>query len=236
MQPVPVMETAIDSASASRVFIAKVYMWMAFGLFITSAVSIAPILVLGERTYIELLVENIFIFYGLLIFEVLIVFGLTAMINKIPAIVGILAFLFYSFLNGVTLSPIFIVYTGASIFSTFAVCAIMFGGTSILGFITKIDLSRFGGYLTMALFGLIGAMVVNLFLQSSGMSWIISFIGVILFVGLTAYDTQKIKNMSGYVESSSEEGQKASIMGALTLYLDFINLFLFLLRLLGRRR
>ena len=88
----------------------------------------------------------------------------------------------------------------------------------------------------MALFGLIGAMVVNLFLQSDRMTWIISFIGVILFIGLTAYDTQKIKNMSGYVDSSTEEGQKASIMGALTLYLDFINLFLFLLRLLGRRR
>jgi len=236
MQPIPVLEGTVDSASSSRVFIAKVYMWMAMGLFITAAVSIAPILVLGESVYMELLVENIFIFYGLLLFEVLIVFGLTAMINKIPAIVGILVFMFYSFLNGITLSPIFIIYTGASIFSTFAVCAIMFGGTSILGFITKIDLSRFGGYLTMALFGLIGAMVVNMFLNSSRMSWIISFIGVILFIGLTAYDTQKIKNMSGYVDSSTEEGQKASIMGALTLYLDFINLFLFLLRLLGRKR
>jgi len=236
MQPIPVLEGAVDSASSSRVFIAKVYMWMAIGLFITSVISVAPFLVLGESEYMMLLVENIFIFYGLLIFELLLVFGLTAMINKIPAIVGILVFMFYSFLNGITLSPIFILYTGASIFSTFAVCAIMFGGTSILGFITKIDLSRFGGFLTMALFGLIGAMVVNLFLQSDRMTWIISFIGVILFIGLTAYDTQKIKNMSGYVDSSTEEGQKASIMGALTLYLDFINLFLFLLRLLGRRR
>ena len=236
MQPIPVMEAAVDTAAGSRVFIAKVYMWMAIGLFITAAVSIAPFIILGEDTYTELLYENIFIFYGLLLFEVLLVFGLTAMIHKIPAFVGILAFMFYSFLNGITLSPIFIVYTGASIFSTFAVCAIMFGGTSILGFITKIDLTRFGGFLTMALFGLIGAMFVNMFLHSDKMSWIISFIGVILFVGLTAYDTQKIKNMSGYVDNSSEEGQKASIMGALTIYLDFINLFLFLLRLLGKRR
>jgi len=236
MQPIPVMETAFDTAAGSRVFIAKVYMWMAIGLFITAAVSIAPFIVLGEDTYTELLYENIYIFYGLLLFEVLLVFGLTAMIHKIPAIVGILVFMFYSLLNGITLSPIFIVYTGASIFSTFAVCAIMFGGTSILGFITKIDLTRFGGFLTMALFGLIGAMFVNMFLHSDRMSWIISFIGVILFVGLTAYDTQKIKNMSGYVDNSSEEGQKASIMGALALYLDFINLFLFLLRLLGKRR
>jgi FtsH-binding integral membrane protein len=103
----------------------------------------------------NLLIENIFIFYGLLIFELVLVFGLTAMIHKIPALLGALIFLFYSFLNGITISPIFIIYTGASIFSTFAVCAIMFGGTSILGFITKIDLTRFGGFLTMALIGLI---------------------------------------------------------------------------------
>ncbi|HEY3250500.1 MAG TPA: Bax inhibitor-1/YccA family protein [Ignavibacteria bacterium] len=236
MQPIPVVEGAIDSAVGSRTFIAKVYMWMALGLFITAAVSVAPILVMGESVYMELLIENIFVFYGLLIFELIIVFALTAMIHKIPALLGALIFLFYSFLNGITISPIFIIYTGASIFSTFAVCAIMFGGTSILGFITKIDLTKFGSFLIMALFGLIIAMVVNLFLHSDRMSWIISFIGVILFVGLTAYDTQKIKNLSGSIDSSSEEGQKASIMGALTLYLDFINLFLFLLRLLGRRR
>ena len=111
----------------------------------------------------------------------------------------------------------------------------MFGGTSILGFITKMDLTKFGAFLTMALIGLIAAMVVNLFLNSSMMSWIISLIGVILFVGLTAYDTQKIKKMAGGIDAASEDGKKASIMGALTLYLDFINLFLFLLRLLGRR-
>ena len=116
MQPIPVLEGAVDSASSSRVFIAKVYMWMAIGLFITSVISVAPFLVLGESEYMMLLVENIFIFYGLLIFELLLVFGLTAMINKIPAIVGILVFMFYSFLNGITLSPIFILYTGASIF------------------------------------------------------------------------------------------------------------------------
>lgn len=236
MQPIPVMEGTVDAVTESRSFLVKVYMWMSAGLFITAGVSIAPILALGESTYTELLLENIPIFYGLLIFEVLLVWGLSAIMHKIPSILGVLIFLFYSFLNGVTLSPIFIVYTGGSIFSTFAVCAIMFGGTSILGYITKMDLSRFGAFFMMALFGLLGAMVVNLFLQSDGMSWIISLIGVLLFVGLTAYDTQKLKNMSSGIDSASEEGRKASIMGALTLYLDFINLFLFLLRLLGRRR
>jgi len=236
MQPIPVIEGTVDSVVESRTFLIKVYMWMSFGLFITAGISIAPILVLGESTYLNLLVENIYIFYGLLVFELLLVWGLSAMIHKIPSILGILIFLFYSFLNGITLSPIFIIYTGGSIFSTFAVCAMMFGGTSIIGYITKMDLSKFGAYLMMALFGLIGAMLVNLFLNSDKMSWIISFIGVIIFVGLTAYDTQKLKNMSGSIDSVSEEGRKASIMGALTLYLDFINLFLFLLRLLGKRK
>jgi FtsH-binding integral membrane protein len=230
------MEGTVDAVTESRSFLVKVYMWMSAGLFITAATTIAPILVLGESTYTELLFENIFIFYGLLLFEVLLVWGLSAIMHKIPSILGVFIFLFYSFLNGVTLSPIFIVYTGGSIFSTFAVCAIMFGGTSVLGYITKMDLSRFGAYLTMALIGLIGAMVVNLFLQSDSMTWIISLVGVVLFVGLTAYDTQKLKNMSSGIDSASEEGRKASIMGALTLYLDFINLFIFLLRLLGKRR
>jgi FtsH-binding integral membrane protein len=236
MEPIPVMQDSYTGqVDTARTFILKVYMWMSLGLFITAAVSIAPILVLGETQYYNLIVENIFIFYGLLILEFLIVLGLTFLMNKIPAILGLLLFLFYSFLNGITLSPIFLVYTGASIFSTFLICAMMFGGTSILGFITKMDLTKMGGFLTMALFGLIGAMIVNIFLNSNTMSWIISLVGVIIFVGLTAYDTQKLKNMAGYIDSASEEGKKASIMGALTLYLDFINLFLFLLRLLGRR-
>jgi FtsH-binding integral membrane protein len=236
MEPIPVAQDSYTGAvEAARGFIAKVYLWMSLGLFVTASVSVAPLLILGEQAYYELIAENIMIIFGLMVVELIIVFGLTFLINKIPAVLGFLAFLAYSFLNGITLSPIFLIYTGASIFSTFLVCAIMFGGTSVLGYITKIDLTRFGGFLMMALFGLLGAMLVNLFLQSNTMSWIISFIGVILFVGLTAYDTQKIKNMAGSVDSSSEEGKKASIMGALALYLDFINLFLFLLRLLGRR-
>ena len=236
MQPIPVMEGTIDSVTESRTFLVKVYMWMSAGLFITAGVTIAPFFILSESKYLDLLLDNIIIFYVLLGFEFLLVWGLSAMIHKIPSVIGLLVFLFYSFLNGITLSPIFIIYTGGSIFSTFAVCAMMFGGTSIIGYITKMDLTKMGAYLMMALFGLVGAMIVNLFLRSDSMTWIISLVGVVIFVGLTAYDTQKLKNMSGSVDSASEEGKKASIMGALTLYLDFINLFLFLLRLLGRRR
>jgi FtsH-binding integral membrane protein len=208
---------------------------MSLGLFITAAVSVAPLLILGEIKFYNLIAENIMIIYFLMLLELGIVFGLSFFIGKMPAVVGFIAFLAYAFLNGITLSPIFLIYTGASIFSTFLICSMMFAGTSILGFITKMDLTKFGAYLMMALIGLIVASVVNIFLHSSTMSWIISVIGVIIFVGLTAYDTQKIKKMAGYVDSASEEGKKASIMGALTLYLDFINMFLFLLRLLGRR-
>ncbi len=236
MEPVPVMQDSYTSeVDSARSFILKVYLWMTAGLFITACVSVAPFILLSETQFYNLISEYIYVFYGLLIFEFLIVLGLSYAINKIPAILGMLVFLFYSMLNGVTLSPIFLIYTGGSIFSTFLICSMMFGGTSVLGFITKMDLTKFGGYLTMALIGLIAAMVVNLFLNSNFMTWIISFIGVVLFVGLTAYDTQKIKNMAGSIDSKSEDGKKASIMGALTLYLDFINLFLFLLRLLGRR-
>ena len=158
------------------------------------------------------------------------------LINKIPAIVATLVFLAYAALNGVTFSIIFLVYSLGSIAYTFFITAAMFGATSVFGFITKMDLSRIGGILMMALIGLIIASVVNIFVASEIFDWIISYVGVAIFVGLTAYDTQKIKNMSSGIDSSSEEGGKASIMGALALYLDFINLFLFLLRIMGRRR
>lgn len=236
MEPLPVMQDTYTAAEdTARIFIVKVYMWMSLGLFLTAGLAVAPILILGEEAYYELISQYIYVVYGLMALEFLIVLGLSFLINKIPAVIGFLLFLFYAALNGITLSPIFLIYTGGSIFSTFLVCGMMFGGTSVLGFITKMDLSKMGGYLTMALIGLIVAMVVNMFLHSSTITWIISLIGVVLFVGLTAYDTQKIKNMAGSVDSASEDGKKASIMGALALYLDFINMFLFLLRLLGKR-
>ena len=162
--------------------------------------------------------------------------GLTFAINKIPAGVAIGAFFLYAALTGVTFSVLFLIYTGASIASTFFICAGMFGAVSAFGYITKMDLSKFGTYFFMALIGIIIASVVNIFLNSSTLNWIISYVGVIIFVGLTAYDTQRIKKMSQVTDFDTEQGKKGAVMGALTLYLDFINMFLFLLRILGNRK
>jgi hypothetical protein len=234
MQPYPVTGSTIAESEVQASFILKVYNWMTMGLAITALVSLAIELVLPELRLIIL--SNMFIFWGLLLLELAIVWGLSAAINKIPAILGVLIFMAYAALNGLTLSIIFMVYTSSSIAYTFFITAGMFACTSIFGFITKMDLSRIGGLLMMALIGLIIASVVNIFVASGTLDWIISYAGVVIFVGLTAYDTQKIKNMSVGIDSSSEEGGKASIMGALVLYLDFINLFMFLLRILGKRR
>ena len=234
MQPYPVMEGTTTTSEVQASFVLKVYNWMTMGLALTALVALGIEMVLPGLRWVML--ENPIIFYGLLILELAIVWGLSAAINKLPAIVATLIFLAYAALNGVTFSIIFLVYTSGSIAYTFFITAAMFGATSVFGFVTKMDLSRFGGIMMMALIGLIIASVVNIFVASSTLDWIISYAGVVIFVGLTAYDTQKIKNMSVGIDSSSEEGGKASIMGALALYLDFINLSLFLLRILGRRR
>lgn len=235
MEPLPVMsESTLDTSRVQSSFILKVYNWMTLGLALTAFVALGIEVALPGLRWV--MIENPFIFYFLLLLELALVWGLSAMISKIPAMLGVLIFLAYAALNGVTFSLIFMIYSLGSIAVTFFVTAGMFAGTSILGYITKIDLSRFGGIMLMALVGLIIASVANLFFASESLDWIICYAGVIIFIGLTAWDTQKIKNMSMGIDSSSEEGAKASIMGALALYLDFINLFLFLLRLLGRRR
>lgn len=234
MQPFPVSGTGEAASEVQASFILKVYNWMTMGLAITALVALAIEFVLPGVRWI--MIENPIIFYGLLIMELVIVWGLSAAISRIPSLLAVLIFLFYAGLNGLTFSVIFLVYQLGSIAYTFFITAAMFGATSVFGFITKIDLSRIGGILMMALIGLIIASVANIFVASSTLEWLISYAGVAIFVGLTAYDTQKIKNMSAGIDSSSEEGGKASIMGALALYLDFINLFLFLLRILGRRK
>lgn len=177
-----------------------------------------------------------FLYFGLFIVQIAIVFGLSAAINRIPSGVAIGAFFLYSALTGLTFSILFMVFTGASIASTFLICAGMFAGVSVFGYVTKMDLSKFGTYLFMALIGIILASVVNIFLKSPMMNWIISIAGVLVFTGLTAYDTQKIKQMSQTTDFDSEQGKKAAVIGALALYLDFINLFMFLLNLLGSRK
>lgn len=225
--PGAVVQTDVKS------FLLRVYNWMAMGLAITGLTAFA---VSSSETLTKIFLLNPLMFYGLLIVQVLMVFGISAAINKIPSIFAIGGFFLYAFLNGLTMSIIFLAYTKSSIYSTFLICSLMFASVSVLGYITKMDLSRMGSMLYMALIGLIIASVVNIFLESSTLYWIISYAGVLIFVGLTAYDTQKIKQMAYSVEAGSETGKKAAIFGALQLYLDFINMFLFLLRILGNRK
>ncbi len=176
-------------------------------------------------------------FIACIVAELALVLVLSAAINKLPVALAYLMFIGYSALNGLTLSVVFIAYELALVQRVFFITAGMFGGLALWGTFTKEDLSSIGSIFGMALWGLIIAMVVNLFLRSSGMDWVISLAGVVIFTGLTIYDAQKIRQIAAAEASmDSSTVHRAAIMGALTLYLDFINLFLFLLRLMGRKR
>lgn len=213
-------------------FVTKVYGWMSFALVLTGIVAY---LTATSPAILQFIFGIPYMFFGLLIGEILLVVALSAMINKMSAATATFVFLLYSAINGLTLSVIFLVYTQGSIASTFFVTAITFGAMSAYGYFTKKDLTSWGNLLMMALFGFVIASVVNLFMKSDILYWVTTYAGILIFVGLTAYDTQKIKNMNMIV-ADEESAKKGAIMGALTLYLDFINLFLLLLRLLGRRK
>lgn len=214
-------------------FMQKVYLWMTFALTLTGFVAYRTT---QSEFLLELIFSSSFGFIGLILAELALVFWISSGIQRMSSNMAIGLFLLYSVLNGMTLSVLLIAYTGASVASTFFITAGMFGAMSVYGYTTKQDLSSWGNLLFMALVGLILASVVNIFLQSSGLYWLISYIGVLVFVGLTAYDTQKIKQLAAQVIVESEEGRKVAILGALTLYLDFINMFIFMLRILGNRR
>ena len=211
-------------------FMQKVYLWMTFALTLTGFVAYRTT---QSEFLLELIFSSSFGFIGLILAELALVFWISSGIQRMSSNMAIGLFLLYSVLNGMTLSVLLIAYTGASVASTFFITAGMFGAMSVYGYTTKQDLSSWGNLLFMALIGLILASVVNIFLQSSGLYWLISYIGVLVFVGLTAYDTQKIKQLAAQVIVESEEGRKVAILGALTLYLDFINMFIFMLRILG---
>lgn len=215
-------------------FIRSVYNWMAVGLGLTGFVAFY---VASSPSLVRLIFGNRILFFGLIIAELGLVFYLSARIQKIQASTATGMFLLYAALNGATLSFIFLVYTSSSIASTFFICAATFVAISIFGYTTKRDLTSMGGFLMMGLIGIIIASVVNMFLRSSGMAMIISYVGVLVFVGLTAYDTQQLKTMALTQPADLEAGvvRKGAILGALKLYLDFINLFLMLLRILGNR-
>lgn len=233
------MRSDVLSTSRAEVlvndFVRSVYNWMAIGLGLTGFIAYY---VSTSNSFITYIRTNPIVLIGLIIVELGLVFAISGMIQRISAGTATALFVVYSALNGVTLSFIFMVYTASSIFSTFFVCGGTFVACSIYGWTTKRDLTSFGGFLLMGLFGIIIATVVNMFVRSSGMSMIISYLGVLVFVGLTAYDTQKIKNMA-LTQPSGAEGaviRKGAILGALSLYLDFINLFLMLLRIFGQSR
>jgi FtsH-binding integral membrane protein len=207
---------------------------MAIGLGLT---GFTALYVSNSETMLKLIFGNQLIFFGLIIGELVLVFSLASRVNKMQASTATSLFVLYAALNGVTLSAIFLIYTRSSITSTFFICAATFVASSIYGMVTKRDLTSMGQFMFMGLIGIVIASVVNLFVRSSGMSLIVSYIGVIVFVGLTAYDTQKLRTMA-LSQPAGLDGatvRKGAILGALTLYLDFINLFLMLLRILGSR-
>jgi len=224
----PVQDMSI--VQAQQRFLSKVYSWMVGGLLLTAGTAYWV-------TTNPLILEKIM---GMMLFLVLgqlgLVIFLSARVQKMSKNTAILSFLGFSFLNGLTLSIILLAYTQESIFNTFIIAAIMFASLSVYGFTTKKSLSAVGSFMFMGLIGLIVASIINWFIASSALHFAISIIGVVIFAGLTAWDTQKLKQMYEVQFQGDEIATKGAIMGALTLYLDFINLFLFLLRLFGSRR
>ena len=234
MQTFPLNRSQAEAQTRVNEFIRSVYNWMAIGLGLTGFVAFY---VSNSEALLQLIFGNQLIFFGLIIGELALVFTLSSRVGKMQASTATGIFLLYAALNGATLSFIFLAYARSTITSTFFICAATFVACSVYGMTTKRDLTSLGGFMTMGLIGIIIASLVNMFIQSSGMEMIISYIGVLVFVGLTAYDTQKLKTMALNQPDNLDAGvvRKGAIIGALSLYLDFINLFLMLLRILGNR-
>jgi FtsH-binding integral membrane protein len=217
----------------SRSFIQKVYAWMSLGLAVTGACALY---MASDPRMIMALVQNKILFYGLMAAELGLVVFLSGWVKTMEVGTARFAFLFYSALSGVTLSIIFMVYTRGSIANAFFMTGGMFGVMSAYGYMTKTDLSSMGNFMMMGLVGVILASVANWWIKSPAVEWALSIVSVIVFTGLTAYDTQKIKALNVIGNAGTDEDTKEAISGALTLYLDFINMFLSILRLTGRRR
>ena len=220
-------------AGEQQRFMVRVYNWMTGGLALTGGMSWY---VSTNETILNFLVTNPILFYGLCFIELGLVFYLGSRVMKMSASQAMGVFFLYAGLNGVTLAPLFLMYTNASLASTFLVTAGTFGAMSFYGYTTKKDLTSWGSFLFMGLIGIIIASIVNMFMNSPALYWAITYIGVFIFIGLTAYDTQKIKEMNILGNEGTDEDTKEAIGGALRLYLDFILLFIYLLRILGDRR
>lgn len=225
-------ERELSMSAAFPILMRKVYVWMTLAMILTGVTAYG---VANSPGILMALYSNQILFWGLIIVEFALVIGITAAINKLSLTTATLMFVLYSVINGAMLSSIFMLYTMSSITSVFFITAGTFAVMAFIGYTTKTDLTSMGKILIMALIGIIIATVVNIFLKSSGLEMILSYLGVLVFVGLTAYDSQKIKQMLLMAPDAGEGAQKLALLGALTLYLDFINLFIYLLRIFGRR-
>lgn len=222
-----------ESSTTLPVLMRKVYTWMTLALVIT---GITAWVVAHSPAILQMIMTNKILFLSLLFGELILVWSVSAAINRLSLTTATLLFVLYSVLNGVTMSFIFLAYTYESVTNVFLITAGTFAAMAFFGYFTKTDLSSVGRILFMALIGLIIATIVNIFVKSSGFGMILNYLGVLIFVGLTAWDTQKIKQMLSMAEDTGETAQKVALMGALSLYLDFINLFIHLLRIMGNNR
>ena len=232
----PDLATAPSAAAdRERSLLRNVYLWMTGGLALTAVVALG---MASSPGLVGALLSSRLLFFGLLVGELALVWFLSARISHLSPVAATLGFAAYAVLNGVTLSLILLVYTEASLATALFITAGTFAGMSAYASVTRRDLARIGSYLVYGLWGLIVASLVNLFLKSALVDWIVSYVGVALFLGLTAYDTQVIRRWSAEAGDSLSEADyiRFSILGALKLYLDFVNLFLFFLRIFGRRK
>lgn len=226
-----IRQQEMTNASTFKVLMRKVYLWMTLALMITGITAAG---VANSPNILELIYSSQVVMWGIIIAEFGLVIYISARLEKLSLSTATTLFALYSILNGVMLSSIFLLYSTAIISKVFFITAGTFGVTALYGYATKKDLSSLGNILFMALIGLVIATIVNVFMKSAMFDLILSYIGVIIFVGLTAWDSQKIKHMMMVQQDADESAQKLALIGALSLYLDFINLFLYLLRIFGR--
>lgn len=236
MRSLPSDQTAVETTAYEgeiQLVFSQVYVLMALGLVITAVVAAW---VSTSPTMLRLIYTNWWVPLALFVVQIILVIALTAAISRLSTGVAVALFVVYAALLGVSLSAIFIVYTDASIATTFLVTGGTFGAMSIFGFVTRRDLTKLGSLLIMLLIGLVLGSLLNIFLRNSALYWILTYVGIAIFVGLIAYDTQKIKRMAASGLAGGRTRGGLVVMGALALYLDFINLFLLLLRIFGRNR
>ena len=226
-------EREFEMSVAFPILMRKVYLWMTMALAIT---GFTAYYVAHNESLLMTILTNQILFWGLIIGELVLVVALSAAINKLSLTVATLMFVLYSVINGATMAYIFLIYTASSVTNVFLITAGTFAAMALFGYFTKTDLTSMGKILLMALIGVIIATIVNVFTKSEGLAVILNYVGVLVFVGLTTYDSQKIKQMLLTAPDAGEASQKIALLGSLSLYLDFINLFLYLLRILGSRR